>query len=180
MNEDVRAISVRNYWAWAIVYAGKNPENRSNGALGWRHRGLTLIQTGAKLDAALNACLWWDAEFKAHLEVPADDPRQTALAQLARSVHCASAESQRALAVRSAVIGVGELVDIHREEAGCCPPWGEGVHWSLDRKLRTNWTAHLVWRNVRPVWPPIDCKGKLGLWRPPSDVVAAALEAVAA
>lgn len=173
MRDEVRAISIRNYWAWAVVYAGKNPENRSDGALGWKHRGLTLIHAPALLDDALNARLWWDDADEPRLEVPADDPRQTSLWSLSQAIRQARPETRDALGVRSAVMGVGDLVDIHPEEGGCCKPWGESVHWSLDRTQRTNWTAHLVFRDVVPVWPPVDCPGALGLWKPRPDVLEA-------
>ena len=45
---DLKALSVRQPWAWAIVYAGKNVENRT-----WRtsHRGPLLIHASKTFDA---------------------------------------------------------------------------------------------------------------------------------
>jgi len=44
-----RVLTVRQPWAWAIIHAGKDVENRS-----WRtnHRGLLLIHAGQRFDPA--------------------------------------------------------------------------------------------------------------------------------
>lgn len=43
----MKALSIQQPWAWAILYAGKNVENRT-----WAHnyRGQILIHTGKKFD----------------------------------------------------------------------------------------------------------------------------------
>jgi hypothetical protein len=46
-------------------------------------------------------------------------------------------------------------------EKSCCAPWGQ-------RGSR----AHLVLENPRPLPEPIPCRGQLGLWMPPQDVLA--------
>jgi len=45
----MKAISIQQPWAWAILHAGKNVENRT-----WTHdyRGPVLIHTGKKFDLA--------------------------------------------------------------------------------------------------------------------------------
>jgi hypothetical protein len=45
--EDMKAISIRQPWAWAILYAGKDVENRS-----WAHdyRGPVFIHASKKFD----------------------------------------------------------------------------------------------------------------------------------
>lgn len=64
-----------------------------------------------------------------------------------------------------AVIAVAEITDCH-EADGCCGPWGEpgpGVfHYTLER--------------VRRLPQPVPCKGALGFWRPPQDVLDAVLK----
>lgn len=61
------------------------------------------------------------------------------------------------------ILGLAQITDCH-EAAGCCAPWGEpgpGVfHYTLDR--------------VRRLPEPVPCKGALGFWRPPQDVLDAA------
>jgi hypothetical protein len=42
------ALTVRQHWAWAIMHAGKDVENRVRGI---RHRGTLLIHAGRQLDA---------------------------------------------------------------------------------------------------------------------------------
>jgi len=55
--------------------------------------------------------------------------------------------------VRSAIVAVATLADIHVCD-GECSPWAEaGRH-------------HWVLSDVRPVAEPVPCKGALGLWRP--------------
>jgi hypothetical protein len=55
--------------------------------------------------------------------------------------------------VRSSIVAVATLADIHVCD-GECSPWAEaGRH-------------HWVLSDVRPVADPVSCKGALGLWRP--------------
>ena len=79
---DLRALSVRQPWAWAILHGGKDIENRT-----WatRHRGLFVVHAGQQLDHA--GYRWLQVNFP-HLRVPTP-------AEL----------------VRSALLGVVELTD---------------------------------------------------------------------
>lgn len=45
----VRMLTVRQPWAWAIIHAGKDVENRSRRTL---HRGLLVIHAGLKVEPA--------------------------------------------------------------------------------------------------------------------------------
>lgn len=62
---------------------------------------------------------------------------------------------------RSAVISVLDLSGCHFETEGCCARWGQPqvFHWELT--------------NVVPLDRPVPCAGRLGLWVPPQDVLAA-------
>ncbi len=62
-----------------------------------------------------------------------------------------------------AIIAVCELTDCH-PASGCCPPWGDDTY---DGKA----VHHLVLENVRALETPIPCTGRLGLWRPPAEVL---------
>ena len=49
MSDDLKALSVRQPWAWAIVFGGKDVENRS-----WptRYRGRLLVHAGSAFESA--------------------------------------------------------------------------------------------------------------------------------
>ena len=47
MDDDLRVLTVRQPWAWAIVHGGKDVENRSRAT---RHRGPLLIHAGQALE----------------------------------------------------------------------------------------------------------------------------------
>jgi hypothetical protein len=61
---------------------------------------------------------------------------------------------------RSAVIAVATLTGCHLDD-GCCAPWGQRqvFHWALT--------------DVVPLDRPVPCRGALGLWTPPGDVLTA-------
>lgn len=63
-----RALSIRQPWAWAILYAGKDIENRT-----WatNFRGRVAIHAGMRYDEGGDAVL----ECKYGLQVPSDLPR---------------------------------------------------------------------------------------------------------
>lgn len=142
----MRAITVRQPWAWQIIHQGKNIENRARNIAG-KYRGPLAIHAGLR-------------------------PDQEALRRLPkRAPEWVTAPRVFDYGV---ILGVVDLVDVHEAHllAGpveyCCPSgWAErsGVH-------------HLVLANPRPVSknpvadPGIPCRGALGLWTPPADVVA--------
>jgi hypothetical protein len=149
-SEPMRALSVRQPWAWAICH-GKDVENRSKGT---KHRGLLVIHASKS------------APYKDDL----DDPRIVDL--------IAANGLDDPAAAQAAVVAVAELAGCH-EANHCfevrpgragrqCSPWAHAsqFHWQL--------------ANVRPLAEPVPCKGALGLWRLPEDVeklVRAQLEA---
>jgi hypothetical protein len=154
---DLRVLTVQQPWAWAILRGGKDIENRSQL---WSYRGPLAIhaagvwsQPGAVDRRVIDAF----ARSGAH---PLDvemvqryglDPLETAGFP------------------RRAVLGVVELVDVHRSTgAPCCQPWGEGLH-NGGRGIRL--ATHLVLADPKPFDEPIPWKGRLGLWRP-DDVLA--------
>ncbi len=68
-----------------------------------------------------------------------------------------------------AIIGLVDLVDVH-PDAGCCRPWGESSYTEGGGRTR-RLVTHLVLTNPRALPDPIPCKGALGLWTPPADIV---------
>ncbi|GKT37929.1 ASCH domain-containing protein, partial [Aduncisulcus paluster] len=62
-----------------------------------------------------------------------------------------------------AILGVVDLVDVHQSAPFCCgSDWGE-LLWG---------GCHLVLANPRALPGPIPCRGALGLWTPPADILA--------
>lgn len=145
---ELRALTVRQPYAWAIADLGKDVENRP-----WltHYRGLVAIHAAGKFyesfpgfpvrtaDRAYRA-----VKAKAELAqaLPPDVPR-----------------------IRpSRIVAVARLADVcdgQKCEPNMCSPWS--IHGE------THW--HLA--DVRALPDPVPCKGKLGLWRLPADVEAA-------
>lgn len=147
----MRILTVRQPWTWAIVHGGKDIENRTRNIAG-SYRGPVAIHAGLTL-AADDAPVWDMPEYV------------QALAK-------ATAQQQWSLDERGSVIGVVDLIDAHEAidkpvgqglRAVCCTsPWAQ-----------TNAGVHLVLRNPRPLPRPIPAKGRLGLWTPDADLLAA-------
>jgi hypothetical protein len=134
----MRIITVRQPWAWAIIFGGKNIENRSMNIAG-SYRGPIAIHAGQK-----NLRETWSLFL-------GTAPKATELQDKAA-----------AEAVFGSIIGVVDLVDVHQclgNEKECsseegifpCSPWG----------LRSA-KYHLVLANPRAI-EPIRYKGFLGL-----------------
>lgn len=103
----MRAISVRQPWAWAICEAGKDVENRSTP---FTHRGPLLIHASGTKDVRDASRAFIAAT--ARLEVPEELPT-------------------------GAYVGVADLVDAHRISPGCCDsPWGEQTMGRVHLVLR--------------------------------------------
>ncbi|OCB09261.1 hypothetical protein A5717_26155 [Mycolicibacterium porcinum] len=142
----MRAITVRQPWAWQIINQGKNIENRTRNIAG-KYRGPVAIHAGLQ-------------------------PDQYALARLPRRA------PEWVTAPRifdyGVILGVVDLIDVHRACA-CCAPWGEpGIAYVEPGERAPHPISHLVLANPRPI--PIHkqprCRGALGLWTPPADIVA--------
>lgn len=168
---DVRAITVRQPWAWAIAHGGKTVENRSRGTA---YRGTLLVHAGASWSErgatdqrVLHAWTAWlsgrpiELAHEEHLRDPWE--RADALDP--------DDDRERELLDRAAVIAVAQLVDSH-PDAGCCQPWGESEYPEASGRRRTA-VHHLVLEDVVPLGDPIPARGALGLWRPAPDLVEA-------
>ena len=138
----MRAITIKQPWAWAIIHGGKNIENR-----GWAPNNLSgriAIHAGRTQDEggypAIRSILSLDTE---------------GLCRVAEAAVC------------GAIIGTVEVVSVHARWVGrhqCigthCAPWGiqsSAHHWVL--------------ADPRPC-EPIPCRGALGLWTVPDDIAA--------
>jgi hypothetical protein len=136
----MRALTVRQPWAWAIVAGGKTVENRSRNT---HYRGLVAVHAGkvwstrGQVSAVLIA--WGKAGYRDR-RLTQDSPEITF----------------------GAVIGAARIVDAH-PAAGCCPPWGEDDYHGEGRQI---W--HWVLEGARQFAEPVPVDGHLGLWTVPA------------
>lgn len=160
MTDHLRALTVKQPWADAIIDGHKPVENRSAG-FPMGYRGVLLIHAG-----------------KAWSDRGAHDPRM--LAAYPDEGHLSRGHTMRHAGPRGRypfafgmVIGSVEVVDIH-PALDCCAPWGEGSYEETGGKVVTNVTHLILERPVR--WQrPIAMRGALGLWRPNHSAVDTAL-----
>ena len=100
----VRALSVRQPWAWAIIHGGKSVENRV-----WRRVPRFTLPVTLAIHAGRTP----------HPEGLAD-PRVAAAVERAGLIDVESAMSL------GAIVGLVTLEDVHPDR-GCCRPWGESA-----------------------------------------------------
>lgn len=151
----MRAITVRQPWAWAIVHAGKDVENRTRNIAG-SYRGPLAIHAGLST---------------ASVEEAMYDPR-------VRTPYSELVDQGRRPDLRyGAILGVVDLVDAHPADYlpdpggdpaayTPCSPWAQYPNWLLDPM----W--HLALKNPRALAEPMPYRGRLGLWTLPDDVAA--------
>jgi hypothetical protein len=122
----VKALTIRQPWAGAIVHQTKRVENRTWKLPAKQHGARILIHAGAQLDK--NAEIY-GPHFGDY----------------------------------GAIIGIATLTGAHAAhmDGTCCGPWGfpDVYHWQLD--------------DVTALATPVPCKGALGFWNPPADVLTA-------
>jgi hypothetical protein len=155
----VRVLTVRQPWAWAIVYGGKDVENRIRNVAG-AYRGPIAIHAGLSYDNEASWSAGWEslhAAITAEGSPPWDAPWVGG----------------------GAIIGVVDLVAVHdpldplfsttvAAAATRCSPWAEPNAF------------HLVLANPRPLLDPIPFRGALGLRELDPATTARVLEALAA
>lgn len=147
MTSALRALTVRQPWAEAIIDGHKAIENRSQG-FPKGYRGPLLLHTAKG----------WSVRGQR-------DPRIRAAYGVA---HRVDAEPFDAM-TRGSVIGVVGVEDIH-PASGCCEPWGEETYPPANPEARPPGTVtHLVL--AQPVRiGPVPARGALGLWAPDDDL----------
>lgn len=153
----MKALTVQQPWAWAIVHGGKDVENRTQA---WGYRGPLAIHAGQRLsERGLASPLVQEAT--GYASEFGDDPAP--------------------YVARGAILGVVDLVDVHSSvtcidaEGAMCSPWAEFQYdehraGKPDRRRRD--IVHLVLANPRPLAEPVPCRGALGLWTVPTEVRA--------
>ncbi|NLA29964.1 MAG: hypothetical protein GX875_10010 [Propionibacterium sp.] len=181
----MKAITIRQPWAWAVIHADKTVENRSRNIAG-DYRGLVAIHAGLKID-----------------EVGQHDPliREAWTGETRLAGDPDRPGSYHDVPWRKAfsygrVIGVADLVDAHhatdcydadtkrlialynsgpegRKEVEAMPDNGCGgiigkarfcSLWAHDEMF------HLVFANPRLIVCPVPVRGQLGLWTLPDDI----------
>jgi hypothetical protein len=165
-------LTVQQPWAWAIVHGGKDVENRTQA---WGYRGPLAIHAGQRWSSRgehspLVAAAYFDARQRQGWLVMDREgaPRRAAEVGLGRFVD----EGQF-----GAIVGVVDLVDAHLAETcvdadgATCSAWAESSYAEHGGRTRRD-PVHLVLENPRPLAEPIPCRGALGLWTPPAQVLA--------
>lgn len=144
----MKALTVQQPWAWAIVHGGKTVENRTQA---WKYRGPLAIHAGARLSQRGCELL---PDLLGETQGSDDLLWMYADAQLEHG----------------AIIGLVQLVDVHTALPGCCDsPWAEQAYEEHGGTTRRD-LVHLVLDDARAI-DPIPCPGRLGLWTPPADVL---------
>lgn len=150
----MRIMTIRQPWAQAIVWGGKDVENRSRNIAG-DYRGPVLIHAGKHHPTTAEWAAYIDAhpaaEERALAAAPADHPRF------------------------GVILGVADLVDVHTSRYS----YHDGRPVCFDThtprgQACSEWAIvgdnHLVLTNVRPLDTPIEWKGALGLRPAPFEV----------
>lgn len=153
---EMRILTVRQPWAWAIIHGGKDVENRVRNLAG-AYRGPVAIHAGLAWDNAGGMRIW---EIN-KIEIP-------------------PFETSGVWDTHGAILGVVDLVDVHVARAaasGTLVDWAEHTRPGELCSAWSEWDSyHLVLKDPRPLATPIPYKGALGLRRLPDDVVAQVLE----
>lgn len=151
MTTDMRILTVRQPWAWAIIHGGKDVENRVRNVAG-DYRGPVAIHVG----------LTWDGSPYDH---PLIRDAHVRVRDESDGLSLTERDMQQMEPTRGHIIGVVNLYAVHRDADGgnCCPhkpvggpggsPWAEREVW------------HLCLANPRPLRTPIPFTGALGLRR---------------
>ena len=181
----MKALTIRQPWAWAVIHAGKTVENRSRNITG-DYRGPVAIHAGLKIDEAGQHDQLIREAWTGETRLAVDPDRPTFYHDV---------PWQKAFSY-GRIIGVADLVDVHyatdcydantkrltalynsgpegRKEVEAMPDNGCGgiigkarfcSLWAHDEMF------HLVFANPRPLTHPIPARGQLGLWTLPDDV----------
>ena len=141
----MKALSIRQPWAWAILHAGKRVENRT-----WRcgHRGWLLIHaSGGRADRGALAYLNVVLAQQTRLPLRLEDERRL----------------QRGAIVGAARVDEWDWVSFFRFRL-------QDLY--TQQRLWVEGPACVVLGEVRALPEPVPCKGRLGLWTVPAGVLA--------
>lgn len=157
-----RALTVRRPWSWCIWTGDKLVENRT---AAWRYRGPLMVHAGVQwsergaADPLVREV--WRRQFPQD-PAPLVGPRDPT-----------AGFGDPGLMAAGHVGAVCWVEDVHPHGPGCCDsPWAEDRYLEAGGKVRTN-VHHLVLADVVRLPSPVPARGRLGLWRPDPDLVAA-------
>lgn len=162
----MRLLTLRRPWPWAVIFAGKDVENRQRNVAG-SYRGPIAIHAGLQTDNSVD-----DHEHPMNgLIYPTCPNARDGDHNRYRCTWCTRIEPQRH-AHAGHIIGVADLVDVHTDSVGDrpevhCSPWAE-TH-----------ALHLVLDNRRPLLQPIPFRGVQGLRRLDAETIARVGAAIA-
>jgi hypothetical protein len=153
---ELRALTIRQPWATALMWGGKDVENRPRPI---RYRGLLLIHAGlAHPDWAEHQ----QAEVLAGQKFGWLATRRVSASEVARARFWP--EHTGALGV---ILGTLMVTGCHHARVdgeGSCSPWAQDGQW------------HWQVAAAQPFERAVPCRGRLGLWRLPEDVEKAVRE----
>lgn len=146
----MRALTIRQPWAWAVIHGGKDVENRS---VAWSYRGPLAVHAG-------NAWSWTG--------------QRSPLIRAAATAALGDRWANRDNFAFGAIIGVVDLVDVHYAEpdAVCCDSQWVEARYRDQQGHEIGTVTHLALENPRALGEPIVCRGRLGLWAPDAGVLA--------
>lgn len=151
---EMRILTVRQPWAWAIIHGGKDVENRVRNIAG-SYRGLVAIHAAKAMAKT---------DYRSYLKLKS------------------SGYNARAGQHLGEVIGVVDLSGVHEAEA--CQGWGPVDAGTIDHYWCSPWAEvdahHLELANPRPLAEPIPFKGALGLRRLDENTTARELAQIGA
>ena len=143
----MKALSIRQPWAWAVLHAGKDIENRdwqtTNPAL--RFRGRCVVQAGAFPGVRV-----WNERWSEYCAAVLNFPREA----------CPDPEPLIPLFDQltfGALLGTVEVVEVVTNHPS---------HWFFG-------PVGLVLREPRPFPHPVPCKGELGFFDVPDRIIPA-------
>lgn len=157
---ELRILTVRQPWAWAIIHGGKDVENRVRNIAGdWRgkiaiHVGLQV--EGSPLDRRV-------AEAAGALSRAKSPAMQHVVSQIGMP-DLPGWKVPPFYGNRGAIIGVVDLVDVHHLDSAACYD---------DTEYAEDGMYHLILKNPRPLAEPIPYRGALGLRRLDEETTAA-------
>lgn len=168
----MRILTLHRPWAWAIVHAGKNIENRQRNLAG-SYRGPIAIHAGMQIDESVDG---YEHPMMGLVYPPC--PQSGPEHNRYTCTWCTEIEPQRH-AHAGHILGVVDLVDVHSRShsrtgqphcnfEGLCSPWAE-TH-----------ALHLVLEQPRALSEPIPYRGGQGLRRLDAETIARIEAAIAA
>jgi hypothetical protein len=181
LTREVRCLTLRRPWSWAVRPDGKLIENRAPSAVRWRaHVGKVLV---------IHAGGGWsppggDSPLLRGLALKISDHERLDYLRHWRN-HGAAPLAHRETLFPSAQLEVlTVLTDVHEAELDaegavmCCEsPWAEASYSHSATGATVTRPAHLELSHVHRLAMPIRAKGALGIWTPGPELLTEILDA---